>query len=167
VAFTCDTCHNVPAAGDVSHALDYVPSADLQTTGHHGDVSLSGRAVGMTWDVTGTAGSPVTARGTCVGACHSDGRSGPPNVTPYWAGGTWAGGNCGNCHDASPNTGEHNQHVGEATCNECHPGSASSQHMNGSREFTGGVTYNPNGCGPGSPSCDGMCHGRDHQNDCW
>lgn len=167
IAFACDTCHNIPATGDVSHALGYIPSANLQTEGHHGDVALSGRAMGMTWDVSATAGGPVTARGTCVGACHSDGNGGAPNVLPYWAGGTWNAGACGNCHDASPNTGEHNQHVGEATCADCHPGSASGSHMNGSKQYTGGTAWDPNGCGPGQPSCDGMCHGHDHQTECW
>jgi predicted CxxxxCH...CXXCH cytochrome family protein len=167
VAFDCDNCHNIPAAGDVSHALGYVPSADLQTEGHHGDVALTGRAAGMTWDVTDTMGNPITARGSCVGACHSDGNGGPPNVTPYWAGGTWTAGGCGNCHDSAPSSGEHGEHVGEATCNQCHPNQSTTPHMNGSKDYTGNAILTPDGCGPGIPSCDGMCHGRDHQDDCW
>ena len=166
IAFACDNCHNVPAAGDVSHALQYIPSADLQTTGHHGDVALSGRAAGMTWDVTDTVGGPVTARGSCVGACHSDGNGGAPNVTPYWAGGSWSGGNCGNCHDSSPNTGEHGEHTSES-CFDCHPSHSGGTHVDGTIDFNGPITFDPNGCGAGNPSCNGICHGKDHDPECW
>ncbi len=167
VAFSCETCHVLPAAGDVSHALGYVPSADLQTAGHHGDVLLAGRAAGMTFDVTATAGNPVTARGSCVGACHSNARGGTPNVIPYWAGGAWPGG-CNACHDAQPSTGEHNKHRNEGIpCSECHPGQSSGSHVNGTVDFGGGVSFDPNGCGSGQPSCSGSCHGENHSTECW
>lgn len=176
VAFACSSCHAVPTAGNVSHALQYVPSAGLQTPGHHGDVAFSGVASGMTWNVNATQGNPVTARGTCVGGCHSNGNGGPPNVTPYWAGGSWTT-PCNNCHSDPPNNGEHDKHVnGEnLPCSSCHFPANSATHLNGQTDVRtningpsgGGVTYNPNACGNGNPGCTGTCHGESHNAECW
>lgn len=178
VAFACSTCHAVPASGNLSHALQYVPSANLSTAGHHGDVSFSGPGAGMTFNVNATTGAPVAARGTCIGACHSNGNGGPPNVTPYWAGGNWNAGGCGNCHNATPNTGRHNKHVnGENLgCNVCHPPASSSTHLNGTEDLLptisgpqgGGVTtYPPGVVCTNRWACSGNCHGKNHNNLCW
>jgi predicted CxxxxCH...CXXCH cytochrome family protein len=178
IAFACDTCHTVPTAGDLTHTTGYVGSTSLATAGHHGDVTFSGRGAGATWNVGATQGSPVTARGTCTGACHSNGRGGPPAVTPYWAGGTWTSG-CGNCHAASPSTGRHSDHAGELSCTGCHP-SGSSTHMNGQHDVNGTITGLP-GQGGGSITttappnancgtrwaCSGTCHGETHSARCW
>ena len=162
VAFACGICHTVPAAGDVSHALGYVPSIDPSDPGHHGDLLFSAQAT--------TQGAPVTARGTCVGACHSNGRDGAPNAVPYWAGGSWAVGDCANCHSNPPANGEHGKHRTKATCNECHPPADSSSHLNGSRDTAAppGMTF----IAPGGPcgaavTCTGSCHDKDHQDECW
>ena len=176
VAFTCDICHLQPAAGDVSHAAQYVPSGDLQTPGHHGDTSFSGGGTGTNWNVNATAGNPVTSRGTCLGGCHSDGNGGSPVVTPWWAGGSWDGTPCNNCHAAPPNNGEHMIHVnGESLgCDVCHSPADSPNHMNGQPDVRptisgpggGGVNWFPNNCG-GTGSCSGNCHGQPHSNYCW
>jgi len=141
VAFACATCHTVPATNDITHTVGYRPSADLSTTGSHGDVLLSGVAAAMTWTVSATTGTPVSARGTCVGACHSDGRGGVPATTPYWAGGTWTSG-CTNCHGATGITGgsEHGHGFPGSACGDCHVGATSTSytagtHMNGTRDF--------------------------------
>jgi predicted CxxxxCH...CXXCH cytochrome family protein len=92
---SCPTCHAVPPANNVAHALSYVPSANLSTPGHHGDVSFAGGAGAATatvWNVNATSGNPVTARGTCTLGCHSNGKGGNPIVLPYWAGGAWTPG---------------------------------------------------------------------------
>jgi predicted CxxxxCH...CXXCH cytochrome family protein len=175
-AFTCQTCHAVPPAGDVSHALGYVPTSGLGTAGHHGDVTFAGPAAGMTFNVNATQGAPVTARGSCAGACHSNGRGGAPLVTAYWAGGTWTTGSCSSCHAASPTTGEHGAHRGELGCTGCHPAASSSSHLNGQRDVNaviagpqgGSVSVTP----PGGPcgtrvTCTGTCHGEGHTNRCW
>jgi len=168
-AFDCAACHVVPAAGDVSHTLPYRPSSDLSTEGNHGEVTFSGLAMiwnGTTWNVTATSGTPVSARGTCTGACHSDGRGGAPAKTPYWAGGTWTTG-CGNCHAASPSTGHHSHALSNgATCADCHDGAtttsyASANHMNGTRDFKATVqgqsmTLKASGT---TIRCSGTCHG--------
>lgn len=169
LAFDCGTCHALPATGDVSHALGYQPSADLSTTGHHGDVTLTGRATGMSWDVNATQGTPVTARGTCTGACHSNGDGGPPAVLPYWAGGTWSTGNCGNCHPALPTSGMHAFHRNHGLdCTDCHPGAGTATHPDGSKTYIGSATMTPNTCQANtSPTCNGICHGTEHVNDCW
>jgi len=178
VAFACSTCHAVPAAGNISHALEYVASASLATAGHHGDVAFSAPATGMTWNVNATQGNPVTARGTCTGKCHSNGRGGPPNVTPYWAGGNWTVGSCGNCHGATLGSlpSRHGTHSGEATCTTCHPAANASTHMNGTWDVFGTITGSQGGSvtttGPGGPcgqnfTCNGTCHGKNHNNFCW
>ncbi|MBI4951859.1 MAG: CxxxxCH/CxxCH domain-containing protein, partial [Myxococcales bacterium] len=180
VAFACVTCHVVPPANDVGHTTGYIPSASLATTGHHGDVAFSLGATGMTWNVNATQGAPVTARGTCTRACHGNGQGGLPVVTPYWAGGNWPTANvCGNCHAASPNTGEHNKHAGEVGCSACHPGANTATHMNGSETVNGTIngipgqgggsviTIPPGGvCGP-SWGCQGTCHGKNHGPECF
>jgi predicted CxxxxCH...CXXCH cytochrome family protein len=179
VAFACTHCHTVPPAGNVDHAMQYVYSANLASAGHHGDVAFSGGATGMTFNVNATAGNPVNARGACVGSCHSNGRGGNPVVTPYWAGGNWTVGSCGNCHAAAPNTGRHADHDQELGCTGCHPAASSSSHMNGTRDVlavisggTGGgsITTKP----PGTTTqcttrwaCAGTCHGDNHNNVCW
>jgi predicted CxxxxCH...CXXCH cytochrome family protein len=177
VAFACASCHTVPAAGDVAHALEYVPSASLATTGHHGDVAFSAPYTAMTWNVNATQGAPVTARGTCVGSCHSNGDGGPPVVTPYWAGGTWTAGSCGNCHTAVPGTGQHNKHVNgeKLACTVCHNPANDATHMNGQKNVKspingpsgGSVTVTKNVCTNGGPRCNGSCHGHKHNNQCW
>ena len=179
VAFACTNCHTVPPAGNIDHAMQYAYSADLTTAGHHGDVAFSGGATGMTFNVNATTGNPASARGTCIGSCHSNGRGGNPVVTPYWAGGNWTVGSCGNCHAAAPNTGRHGDHDQEIGCTGCHPAASSSSHMNGTRDVlavisggTGGgsITTKP----PGTTTqcttrwaCAGTCHGDNHNNVCW
>ena len=172
LAFACTTCHAVPAAGDVAHAMEYVASADLSTPGHHGDTLFTAGAVGMTFNVAGTQGAPVTARGTCLGACHSDGRGGAPLVTPYWAGGSWNAGSCGSCHAASPNTARHGDHAGKVACSTCHPAANTATHMNGSRDVVcevAGMCKAPNsGAACGNRwTCTGTCHGDGHGGRCW
>ncbi|MBI5609750.1 MAG: hypothetical protein HY902_12830 [Deltaproteobacteria bacterium] len=179
VAFACTTCHTVPATGDLAHAMQYVYSANLTTAGHHGDVTFAGgTANGMTFNVAATTGNPVTARGTCVGTCHSNGRGGPPVTTPYWAGGNWNKGSCGTCHAAMPNTGEHDKHVnGEnMTCVECHPAATAATHMNGSRDVlatikpasgSGSTTTSPASGNCTTRRCSGSCHGENHSSRCW
>jgi predicted CxxxxCH...CXXCH cytochrome family protein len=151
-AFACTTCHTVPASNDISHTLPYQPSADLSTTGHHGDVAFFGLGViwnGTTWTVTAASGS--TARGTCTGACHSNGRSGAPAKTPYWAGGSWTTG-CTNCHGATGQTGGNHGHgFPGSQCGDCHTGASSTSytaatHMNGKRDFRS----NPGGAASGA-----------------
>jgi predicted CxxxxCH...CXXCH cytochrome family protein len=171
VAFTCETCHAIPGAGDVSHALGYVASTSLATPGHHGDVTFGGRATGMTFDVNATQGAaPVSARGTCTGACHSNGNGGPPAVTPYWAGGGWLAGSCGSCHAAIPTSGEHPEHTADLACGTCHPAASGATHVNGVKDtsFAGAFVFTPSsGACLGRPSCTGICHGRGHEGDCW
>jgi predicted CxxxxCH...CXXCH cytochrome family protein len=155
-AFACSACHIVPAANDVTHALSYSPSSDLSTPGHHGDVTFSGLAAGMTWNVNATTGSPASSRGTCLGACHSNGRGGNPTKTPYWAGGAWTSG-CTNCHGNPPSSGSHGDHTRYA-CSECHPGAtataySSTNHFNGRRDYTSAKMPYSNG------QCSGTCHG--------
>ncbi len=187
VAFSCNQCHVVPPAGNVAHTLEYVPSADLSSAGHHGDVTLAAASTaynstgGMTWNVAATQGNPASARGTCSGACHSNGRGGAPAVTPYWAGGSWNSGNCGNCHAAEPMTKHHGDHLsGEnyVACSNCHPGASQATHVNGIRDvkasisgapYAGGVTvtFGPTaGCKNGV-TCSGTCHDEVHNSRCW
>jgi predicted CxxxxCH...CXXCH cytochrome family protein len=179
VAFACGTCHTVPTAGDVTHTAQYVASTSLSTAGHHGDVTFSAPATNMTWNVNATQGNPVTARGTCIGACHSNGRGGNPNVIPYWAGGNWNTGSCTSCHNNSMNSlsNRHPDHSGEATCLDCHPPPSSGTHMNGTWDVYGTITPSSGSgsvttTGPGGPcnsnySCTGTCHGKGHSNRCW
>ena len=187
IAFQCSRCHTVPATGDVSHTVQYVPSADLSTAGHHGVVTLPAPSTAynstgsMAWNVAATSGAPVTARGTCTGACHSDGRGGAPNVTPYWAGGTWTAGSCANCHAAAPSTKHHPDHLStdnNVPCADCHPDASSASHLNGLRDvkptilgtpYSGSITVttgNTSGCATGV-HCSGVCHNEAHTNRCW
>jgi predicted CxxxxCH...CXXCH cytochrome family protein len=178
-ALPCTACHQVPGADDVEHTLGYQASMDLSTPGHHGDVDLSGALPGMTWDVGATTGMPVSARGTCVGGCHSDGRGGQPLKVPYWGGGSWSTG-CGNCHSARPKTGHHDHALDEGgTCANCHSGSSASQyaidtHLNGKLEYLGtiqgqGMTLKADPTCASGVRCNGSCHGNDegHNNRCW
>jgi predicted CxxxxCH...CXXCH cytochrome family protein len=184
LAVACNTCHVVPGAGDVAHTAGYVASASLAAPGHHGDVTFANQAVGMAFDVNATQGAPVTARGTCLGACHSNGRGGAPAVTPYWAGGAWPAG-CGGCHAGTMQTlpGRHPTHNGEAACTDCHTPANSATHMNGVRNVNaaivgnvpggggGVVTLAPgapgNNCAAGQVQCNGTCHGKGHAPRCW
>jgi predicted CxxxxCH...CXXCH cytochrome family protein len=178
-AFACTSCHQVPAADDVTHTLGYQASTDLSTPGHHGDVNLAASLPGMTWNVGATSGTPVSARGSCVGGCHSDGRGGAPLKTPYWGGGSWTTG-CGNCHAARPNSGHHDHALDEGgTCANCHSGSTTNQysaatHLNGKREYLGtiqgqGMTLTADPSCASGVRCNGSCHGNDegHNNRCW
>ena len=188
VALTCDRCHTVPSAGDVSHVLGYVPSLDLSSAGHHGDVTfpplpaVSYNTGLMTFSADAVLGSPVNERGTCTGACHSNGKGGAPVVTPYWAGGSWTAGSCGNCHAAKPTTGHHGEHLSggnNVACTVCHPDAASASHVNGVRDVLAAITpttpYVGNitatrpvsgGCTT-SVRCSGTCHGENHSSYCW
>jgi predicted CxxxxCH...CXXCH cytochrome family protein len=176
-AIPCETCHVIPAVGDTSHTADYVASSALDSPGHHGDVTLSGAAAGMTWNVNATQGTPVTARGTCAGACHSDGRGGAPVVAAYWAGGSWTAGNCGNCHRATPTSGRHSAHTQEGSCTMCHPGANTTTHVNGAVDTLatatgpqGGsvtITHPTSGTCANRASCTGTCHGVNHSSRCW
>ena len=179
-AFPCGTCHTIPPDEDVDHTLSYQPSDDLSTPGHHGDVDFASSVTGITFSVDATSGSPATARGTCIGACHSDGRGGKPVTTPYWAGGSWNTG-CGNCHSAKPNSNHHGHALGEggATCADCHAGSTTTQyaadtHFNGKADFLGtvqgeGMTLKADSSCASGVRCNGECHGNNegHNNACW
>ena len=168
--FACTTCHAVPATGDLTHAIGYQPSGSLASAGHHGDVAFSGTATtGMAWNVGATQGSPVTARGTCVGGCHSNGNGGAPAVTPYWAGGTWTSGSCTSCHPYNLiNTGRHEDHLNKGmVCSDCHPPASSGTHVNGVKDYTGAATiFTGSPCGSGK-GCMGSCHGEGHSSECW
>jgi predicted CxxxxCH...CXXCH cytochrome family protein len=179
-AIACPTCHLVPATGDVSHALGYVFSANLATPGHHGDVTFSGAATtGMGFNVNATSGNPVTARGTCSGGCHSNGKGGAPAVTAYWAGGNWTKGSCTACHGNPPKNGEHSKHMQEGlTCLSCHPAANGASHMNGKRDVNATITGPQGGSVKATPPtgtgncatayrCTGSCHGENHQSECW
>ena len=179
MAFACTSCHKVPSANDVDHTLGYQASMDLSTPGHHGDVDLSGSLSGMTWNLNATTGMPVSARGTCVGGCHSDGHGGQPLKTPYWGGGNWTTG-CNNCHSDRPKTGHHNHALGEGgTCANCHAGSTTNQyaadtHLNGKIEYLGtvqgqGMTLKADPTCASGVRCNGTCHGNNegHNNQCW
>ncbi len=170
-AYSCETCHVVPGTGDIDHALGYVPSPSLATPGHHGDVVFSGLAEGMTFDVDAASGDPVSARGSCTGACHSNGRGGAPQVTPYWAGGSWSSGGCGSCHPSSPNSRDHRDHAEEGVgCSFCHSSPGQSGHIDGEVELpnnVGALSIDRDDCGPGRPRCSGTCHGENHNSWCW
>ena len=187
VALTCDRCHTVPATGDVAHTQQYGVSTDLATSGHHGDVTLPAPpAVAwntgtMLWNVGNTLGTPVTARGTCAGACHSDGRGGAPVVMPYWAGGTWTDGSCNSCHLAVMTSARHTVHTSvdnKNACTVCHPAASSPSHVNGIRDVfativpttgTGSITNTrpTTGSCANRVQCTGTCHGQDHAQECW
>jgi predicted CxxxxCH...CXXCH cytochrome family protein len=179
MAFECSTCHVVPPDDDVEHTLSYQPSDDLSTPGHHGDVLFASSVSGMSFAVDATSGTPQTARGTCLGACHSDGRGGDPVQTPYWAGGAWTSG-CGSCHAAEPRSGTHRHAMDEGgTCANCHAGSttnaySATTHFNGAADFLGtvqgqGMTLKADSRCASGVSCNGSCHGEDeeHDNACW
>jgi predicted CxxxxCH...CXXCH cytochrome family protein len=185
-AFACGTCHVVPAAGDVSHAMQYlpsVPSGSIAVAGHHGDVTFTAPKPPQTlmaFNVNATQGNPVTARGTCIGACHSNGRGGAPAITPYWAGGTWPTGSCTACHAGTMNSlpSRHGKHAGEnLSCTSCHPPATGGTHMNGQWDVSSTISGGAGGgsvttTGPGGPcgadySCTGNCHGKQHNNLCW
>jgi hypothetical protein len=168
--FECTTCHVVPTAGDVQHALQYVPSENLSQPGHHGDVVFSGRGAGMSFDANDTLGDPVVARGTCSGGCHSDGAGGPPKVIAYWAGGAWTPG-CGNCHDASPQTKKHGAHQNFA-CSTCHPIPPHAAHVNGKSNVLANPKLNSSvmtSYGAGASVCGNKvgCTGDCHALKCW
>jgi hypothetical protein len=178
-AFACTTCHEVPADNDVDHTLGYRSSADLSMPGHHGDILLTGTLPGTTWDVATTSGTPISARGSCVGGCHSDGRGGPPAKAALWAGGSWTTG-CGNCHSDRPKTGHHDHSLSEGgTCANCHAGSSTNQygadaHLNGKIDYLGtvagqGMTLTADASCASGVRCNGTCHGNDegHNNRCW
>ena len=187
-AIDCTRCHTLPAAGDVAHTQQYVPTADLSTAGHHGDVTFPAPSAAvnstgaMVWDVTAVLGAPVAERGTCMGACHSNGRGGAPAVTPYWAGGTWTAGLCSNCHAATPTTGHHTDHLGGngfvVYCTSCHPAANTASHVNGLRDVLATITGAPyvgaitssrptTGNCKTSVQCNGSCHGENHNSYCW
>ncbi len=193
VAFTCINCHVIPGAGDIAHIAQYVYSADLTTAGHHGDVTIPAPPVvlgattsAMAWDVNATTGTGPTGRGTCLGNCHSSGRTGTaavqaPLVTPYWAGtGTtaWTVASCAMCHAATPTSGTHSTHTKSSNnvgCTGCHPGAATATHLNGLRDvnatcsstsYTGSVVPSRNAT-TGRVSCNGTCHGQNHAPKNW
>jgi predicted CxxxxCH...CXXCH cytochrome family protein len=133
----------------------------------------------MAWHVDDTSGTPVSARGSCVGGCHSDGRGGAPVKTPYWAGSSWTN-SCGSCHSDRPKTGHHDHALDEGgTCASCHAGSSTNSysvasHLNGRSDYVGtisgqGMTLTADASCASGVRCNGTCHGNDegHNNKCW
>jgi hypothetical protein len=169
VAFDCSVCHVVPTPGDLTHIDGYVPTTSLADIGHHGDVAFSGPATEMIWDVAATQGTTtLTARGTCLGGCHSDGNDGAPNIIPYWAGDSWSG-SCNNCHDTQPGTGRHGDHRrGGITCRDCHPAASSPTHLNGVPDISTSIDVTTCPSDAERVSCSGTCHDTEHSTaECW
>jgi predicted CxxxxCH...CXXCH cytochrome family protein len=171
-AIACGSCHVVPTDFD-AHTQGYIASSSLADAGHHGDVTFGGAAAGMTWNVAATQGAPPTARGTCTGGCHSDGRGGRPRVVPYWAGGSWTSGACDSCHASRPASGRHGGDHDSFTCATCHPAATAATHVDGHRDVLGTaagatLTMTPPGGACGTRyTCTGSCHGENHSSWCW
>ena len=163
--FTCTQCHGgVPA-----DALD---------AGHWFDDSHGRAEVAFSAGLS-PAGTYDYDNGRCSNLyCHGNGRGN--NGTANYSDGPKA---CNSCHPFSNSTqaqlntmsGEHRRHVlGEnANCAECHGMTVNaadaisdpSKHVNGENELmftTSNVTYNA-----GNQTCNGTCHGDNHQNEGW
>jgi predicted CxxxxCH...CXXCH cytochrome family protein len=155
----CDTCHARPS--DV-----LTPDHIFDDTPDHAEVLLTGLASGASYD-------PTT--GDCSSLyCHGNGQS--PGAVAAADSMT-----CASCHpsNASGNgawntmSGEHARHIGESTtdCVHCHEGVvgadgqslvAPALHVDGQvqTQFDGTVTYD-------GTTCDGACHGQNHNGDDW
>jgi predicted CxxxxCH...CXXCH cytochrome family protein len=142
-AYDCDVCH--PARSD---ALE--PG---HIDGGSAEIAFSGQADGARYNA-----------GRCSNLyCHGDGTG---------AGGsaTWTGAeSCGGCHGLPPDTGHHGDHSSFA-CYECHNGV-----VNASNQLVAGQTLHVNGevdlkirrsgITLVGTTCDGGCHGENHQED--
>jgi len=141
---SCHNCHDNP----VAHEVEYLD--------HNTDVPDSGNFTSQCSTCHAISGtSPNASAPLCV-SCHTE-------SSPY------SGANCTSCHGNPPNTGEHGEHSGETTCDECHQGAGSGSGLNHfydeelDQDFITAITdmvFN-------GTSCSGTCHGKEHESENW
>ena len=139
---SCHNCHDLP-----THDVEYLDhNVVVPDSGDFNTLCSTCHAISGT--------SPNAGAPECV-VCHTAG-------SPYTQT------NCTSCHGNPPNTGEHGEHSGEATCDECHQGAGSGSGLNHfydnelDQEFTAATDMVFNGS-----SCTGTCHGEEHTNETW
>jgi predicted CxxxxCH...CXXCH cytochrome family protein len=175
---SCSTCHNGLTSGTDNHyarAKSRVPPGDV--------------AFLSTYNAQSGASSFVPNLFTCANvSCHG-------GTTPNWRSSVIdVTTNCTICHAQGTTqynsyySGEHSRHINEPiACTECHDMSASTtgglNHFNylsttslrdlgvntvsSTFRSTTGIAYTPPSAIPGTGTCSGTCHGKDHSNEAW
>ena len=155
----CTTCHEVPAAGDITHGL-----APYATVAFTGNVAGANNTLVAPWN-RGVA--------TCANYCH-DPSMGGAVPTPLWTRSTPL--TCGACHwdqqSATTSTGRHQFHVNglppatRLDCGACHGagysragvgGAALATHVDGSLQILPVVGWQDPACS-GPRTCYASCH---------
>ena len=139
---SCHNCHDIQAAHTVEY-LDHnlaVPTSSDFTSQCSSCHSLSGT-------------SPVVGAPVCI-SCHAAG-------SPY------SQTNCTSCHRRPPGTGEHGEHIGEASCDDCHQSAGSDSGLNHFYDGAVDVVFSVSGFTFNGSTCTGSCHGENHSNRNW
>ena len=149
---TCDDCHTVPTAGDVTHNTVAPTGTDAE--------KIQGLAVATMdeADILGTVGSDSDpGNATCSNiACHDASDDGH---TATWTVANAVG--CAFCHsDSDPATANHSAHLSAAAtfgvtiaCTDCHADNGTNNaHLNGTVDMAGKVSAFT------SPNCTNSCH---------
>ena len=137
----CHNCHGI-----ASHAAPYLD--------HEMEVPTSGDFTSRCSPCHSISGTPATGAPVCT-FCHVAG-------SPYTRT------DCTSCHGRPPGSGEHGEHVGEASCDDCHLGAGSGSGLNHfydgetDVDFSAGNSIVFNGS-----SCTGTCHGEEHEGEGW
>jgi predicted CxxxxCH...CXXCH cytochrome family protein len=150
--------------------------ASAATSGgpNHGNTLID---VGGTLVTTYGTAVPVSkgkgsATATCTTTCHNAYSTTVGKLTPTWGG---APANCGSCHEASPQTGDHTKHIaavalGGNDCASCHTGATpttyvSANHFDGLINVGGSKLANVAGNygatktkGSAAATCTTTCH---------
>jgi predicted CxxxxCH...CXXCH cytochrome family protein len=151
----CATCHQVPAAGDISHGL-----APYATVAFTGNVVGANNTLVAAWD---------RSVATCANYCHGPGLGGSV-PTPLWT--RTAPLDCGACHHdqqtVTTSTGLHDYHLRTLLldCASCHgpgyavpvvSGAALATHVDGQIQTLPAVGWLDPACS-GPRTCYASCH---------
>lgn len=154
VTAICLACHEVNyrfGNGPAGHGCE--SCHDVPYLDHNLAVPASGDFTARCSSCHTMDDPPVTSKQDCT-FCHV---AGSPYIQT----------NCTSCHGRPPNTGEHGEHSGEASCSECHLGAGSGSGLNHYYNDQVDVVFSASGFTYSSGRCTGTCHGEVHDNENW
>ena len=147
LSYDCTLCHSKPTSALTPGHLFDDPTPGVAEIDFEGGFAAGGNKDGA----------------TCTVYCHGDGTGASGSVEIGQS-----GLGCGDCHATDGLGGRHELHLGEGFgCDECHPDAADgeitapAQHVDGTLQvdLPAGIEF--------GQSCNGSCHGEDHDGREW